>query len=116
MSCKCNCEGEPEEGLEMENGGCPPVFGGCPLDVHQTVSLWAKVKIDPKVSVGHIKTFCVGDPVIRPDCVEETCGGSCTFFVKQDICVEIPLTFAAQASADPLGHVCHTPGVGCCKD
>ncbi len=117
MSNQCNCNSEPEEGYEVEQaGGHPPVFGSCPLDVHQTVSLWAKVKIDPKVYVGKIKTFCVGDPSLCADLTQETCGGSCTFFVKQDICVEVPLTFAAQACAEPLGHVCHMPGVGGCCD
>ncbi len=121
MSHQCNC-GEPandeiETATENSVGfpPPPPPPPGCPTDVHQTVSLWAKVKIDPKVTVGKIKTFCLGDPHISPNCVEETCSGSCTFFVKQDICVEVPLIFEAQACAEPLGHFCHMPDVGCCR-
>ena len=122
---QCNC-GEPAEEdeivTEIENDlgfppppPPPPPPPGCPTDVHQTVSIYAKVQIEPKVAIGRIKTFCLGDPHIMPYCVEETCSENCTFYVKQDICVEVPLFFEAKACAEPYGHMCHMPDVGCCR-
>ena len=40
----------------------------------------------------------------------------CTFTVSQSICVQIPLTFSAAATAEPTGIVCGTPDVGPCPE
>jgi hypothetical protein len=39
---------------------------------------------------------------------------SCTFTVSQNICVQVPLTFSANATATPTGIVCGTPATGPC--
>lgn len=85
---------------------------GCPATVNETVCVQADVTITPGVSVTGVETYCVGDPVIGacPGTVEE----SCSFTVSQNICVQIPLTFSADAVAAPSGIVCGTPGVGEC--
>lgn len=84
----------------------------CPALVHETVCVQAEVTITPAVTVGEIESFCVGGPIIG------TCPGtptnSCSFTVSQNICVQVPLVFSANATAEPTGMVCGTPAVGAC--
>lgn len=84
----------------------------CLTTVHETVCVQANVTITPDVEVGTIETFCIGGPTIG------ACAGTpqthCTFSVSQSICVQIPLTFSANATAVPAGIVCGTPAVGQC--
>lgn len=84
----------------------------CPITVHDTVCVDAEVTITPLVTVGEIHSNCVGGAVIG------SCPGtpsqSCTFNVRQEICVEVPITFEANASATPRGIVCGTPNTGLC--
>ena len=86
----------------------------CPVIVHETVCVQAEVTITPQVVPGIIESFCVGEPMIGP------CPGTpveeCTFTVSQSICVQIPLTFSAAATAEPTGIVCGTPDVGPCPE
>lgn len=84
----------------------------CPTRVHETVCVGAQVTITPSVTVDEVQSFCVGRPFVG------TCPGTpartCTFNVSQTICVEVPLTFSATATAQPTGIVCSEPGVGSC--
>lgn len=84
----------------------------CPATVRETVCVQANVTITPSVEVGDIQSFCVGRPRIG------SCAGtlqpSCTFTVSQDVCVQIPLTFSANATAVPAGLVCGIPTTGPC--
>ncbi|MDD4766085.1 MAG: hypothetical protein PHF87_00680 [Desulfotomaculaceae bacterium] len=82
----------------------------CPVIVNETVSVQADVTVIPSVAAGEIESFCVGKPVINP-CPKNPC----TFKVSQNICVQVPLTFSANATAVPAGIVCGTPAVGTCK-
>ena len=70
------------------------------------------VQITPQVDVGTITTHCDGNPFIG------ACNGIpvefCEFMVSQNICVQIPLTFHANAVATPAGMVCGMPGIGTC--
>lgn len=85
----------------------------CPTTVHDTVCVDAEVTITPLVTVGEIRSNCVGDAAIG------SCPGTpsqfCTFNVRQEICVEVPLKFEANASATPRGIVCGTPDIGPCS-
>jgi hypothetical protein len=85
----------------------------CPTTVHETVCVDAEVTITPLVTVGEIHTNCIGDAVLG------SCPGTpsqfCTFNIRQEICVEVPLTFEANASATPRGIVCSTPNIGSCS-
>lgn len=80
----------------------------CPIVVSEQVCIQADVRIDPKVTVGEIVTFC-GEPVIgkcgRVSCSHEPC----EFTVSETICVQIPLMFSAETKVDPAGHICGTP-------
>lgn len=88
---------------------------GCPATVHETVCVQADVTLTPVVTVGTVRSFCVGPPIIGP-CVGPTSpSGTCTFTVSQQICVQVPLTFSASATAVPTGIVCGTPQPGPCS-
>jgi len=87
----------------------------CPTTVHETVCVGAEVTISPDVIVGTIRSFCVGDAFIGP-CPVGTPAEYCTFIVSQNICVQVPLTFAATATAEPTGIVCGTPATGSCSE
>jgi len=84
----------------------------CPVTVHETVCVRADVTIAPKVTVGDIKLYCIGTPVIG------MCPGmptaKCTFTVSQNLCIQVPVTFSAKAIAIPKGIICGIPAVGAC--
>lgn len=86
----------------------------CPTTVHETVCVKAKVTITPDVKIHDIKYSCGNDPIIWDCKATENYTDSCTFEVGQKICIEIPLTFSANAKVDPLGIVCGTPESGKC--
>lgn len=79
----------------------------CKSVCHKTVCVEAKVTLTPDVDIGALRTFCVDDPkVVR-------CPGdpkhSCSFFLNQLVCVQIPLTFTATGTAKAEGIVCNPP-------
>lgn len=84
----------------------------CPTIVHQNVCVQGTVTVTPNVTSGESSSFCLGNPIIGE------CTGQlqrfCTFPVSQQICVEIPLTFSATATAAPNGLVCGTAATGEC--
>jgi hypothetical protein len=84
----------------------------CRAVVNETVCVQADVTVTPVVTVGNVRSFCVGGLVIG------ACAGTpveaCTFTVSQSICVQVPLTFAADVVAVPTGVVCGTPAPGPC--
>lgn len=84
----------------------------CYTVVHDTVCIDAEISIMPSVTVGDIHTYCDGDAIIG-GCTG-TPSQSCNFNVSQRICVQIPLTFAANANATPLGITCGIPEIGLC--
>ncbi|MDP4152776.1 MAG: hypothetical protein Q8865_04940 [Bacillota bacterium] len=84
----------------------------CPATVHETVCVQADVTIVPNVVVGEVSSTCVNGPIIG-QCSGELVD-SCTFSVSQQICVQVPLTFSATATATPKGLVCGVPATGNC--
>lgn len=84
----------------------------CPRTVHEIVCVDALITIRPEVTVGTIVTFCDGDPIIGG--CEGTLQPFCTFRVGQPICVQIPLTFNALATAAANGITCGDPETGNC--
>lgn len=85
---------------------------GCETYVHETVCVQGTVTITPKVKSGPSMSFCMGNPFF------ENCPGelvdTCQFTVSQSICVQIPLTFFAKATAMANGIVCGMPETGHC--
>jgi hypothetical protein len=89
----------------------------CPALINETVTVQANVKITPCVEIGTIKSYCVGRPVMGA--CEGTPVEECTFSVSQNICVQVPLSFAVDTLAEPAGIICGTPlsgPCGQCKD
>lgn len=88
------------------------VPSGCSTTVKETVCVQADIKITPNVTVGTIRTFCVGRPVF------EACSGKpageCCFTVSQNICVQVPISFDVDVTAESGGLVCGTPSEGTC--
>ncbi len=85
----------------------------CPTTVHDNVCVEAEVTITPKVTIGDIRTFCLGNPFIG-GCLEPQ--PFCSFMVGQNICVQVPLTFDAIATAEPKGISCAVPSIGGCPE
>lgn len=86
----------------------------CPTTVHNNVCIDAEVTIKPVVTVGEIRTYCIKDAAIGR--CSGTISPDCSFHVRQEICVQVPLTFEADASAIPVGIVCGTPNTGICTE
>jgi hypothetical protein len=86
----------------------------CETVVNETVCIQADVTITPDVKAGPVQSFCVDNPMIGACPGMKSPTGTCTFQVSQKICVQIPITFAATATAVPGGIVCGTPDIGEC--
>ncbi len=86
----------------------------CEATVHENVCVQATVTIRPRVDVGDVDTFCIDGVSFRP--CPGTVARFCTFTVSQNICVEIPLTFAADVTTENAAIVCGTPRTGECPD
>ncbi len=84
----------------------------CPVTVHETVCVQGTVTITPHVTTDEPKSFCFGNPIIGG--CPGTLMPNCSFKVGQQICVQIPLTFSATATAVEDGLVCGTPATGDC--
>lgn len=85
---------------------------GCQTTVHERVCVQGTVTITPDVRCGPSRSFCMDEPIIGT-CLEDLMP-YCEFTVSQNICVQIPLTFSATASAVPDGLVCGTEEMGPC--
>ncbi len=86
----------------------------CNSVFHKTVCMEAKVTLTPDVDIGALRAFCVDDPkVIR--CMGDP-QHSCSFFLNQLVCVQIPLTFTASGTAKAEGIVCNPPIHEPCKE
>lgn len=107
MKEPCGCE-EANVTLQQEQQ-----VEQCSRTFHENVCVQANVVITPVVVPGPIRTFCLGDARIGP--CEGTLQRHCTFSVSQRICVQVPITFTANAVATPGGIVCGTPLVGPCS-
>ncbi|MFV0516587.1 MAG: hypothetical protein ACK5MV_04260 [Aminipila sp.] len=88
--------------------------GMCETIVNERVCVQATVTVTPNVDSGPSTSFCLGNPVIG------SCKGrlepQCIFTVSQEICVEIPLTFSATATATENGLVCGGIDTQPCQD
>ncbi len=87
----------------------------CDTIVNETVCLQGTVTITPEIdTTGESTSFCIGNPIIG------SCEGilrpNCVFTVSQLICVQIPLSFSATATAAADGIVCGEPGIGPCDE
>ncbi len=87
-------------------------MANCPVTINDPVCVEAEITITPSVIVGSIETFCLGNPSFG-GCPGELVT-ECIFRVSQSICVQVPLTFSANAVAEPVGISCGSPDTGAC--
>lgn len=77
---------------------CGPVCGGempCESTFFQNETVCVPVTVTPFATPGMAKANCCGKPIINPD---KECPGSkksCSFTIKQRLCIEIPIKFGA---------------------
>ena len=87
----------------------------CPAIVSEQLCVQADIKIEPKVRVGMISTFC-DEPIIGK-CARVACSNeACEFTVSRNICVQIPLFYSAKAYVHPAGHISGAPEFEPCRD
>jgi hypothetical protein len=85
----------------------------CTQLVHQFVSIEAVVTVVPKVTIGGVTVQCLDASVGTVPCVVHT-QSHAQFSVQQNLCLQIPLTFSAEATATPSNFVATTPEIGPC--
>lgn len=91
---------------------CGPVCGQvettCPAVSYQRARVCVPVTVTPFASAGDTTTYCCGDPTIIEG--EATCPGtplgSCVFTIIQEICMEVPVAFGANATVGDYSVQC----------
>lgn len=81
----------------------------CQVTGYQAASVCVPVTVTPYAQAGVPQVRTCGDPVVTADdslCTGEL-GGSCTFTIRQDICIAIPVTIDAKAIASELRVACY---------
>ena len=85
----------------LENKGAgEQTDAGCTALTYQSAAVSVPISVRPKVSTGNITMFCCGEPIIIPSPYKIICGsksGDCNFILTQNICIEIPIEFSAEA-------------------
>ena len=84
----------------------------CESIIKRKVCMDAKVTLDQDVDLGRVRSFCMSEPKLVK--YRGSSDERCTFVVRQLVCVEIPLKFAANVKAEPAGIACDIAGQ--CKD
>jgi hypothetical protein len=79
--------------------------GDCTVVACQAAAVSVPVTVRPNVSTCAVKAFCCGEPALKPSpCTFRNHSGSgdahCSFILTQNICIEIPIEFSAQALLD----------------
>lgn len=86
---------------------------GCTVITHQNARVSVPVTVKPKVSAGDIKSFCCGEPKVTPSPYTISCkpypDSRCSFVLTQNICIEIPIEFSADAVLSPPCIACPEP-------
>ncbi|MGE4486011.1 MAG: hypothetical protein AB7C97_12975 [Oscillospiraceae bacterium] len=76
----------------------------CTAVAFQSAVVSVPVFVKPKATTGEISTFCCGEPRITTfPHHKTTCGpkqNGCSFILTQNICIEIPIEFSADAIAE----------------
>ena len=88
MNCE-NKQDSEEQALES-----------CMALTYQSAAVSVPVTVRPKVSTGNINTFCCGEPSINSSPYKIICNsksGNCSFILTQNVCIEIPIEFSAEA-------------------
>jgi len=79
---------------------CPGKDTVCKQVIKEKATIRALVVLTPVVELGEVKSKCIGEPYPTPCKDEPNLAKKCRFIVNQDICVQIPISFTADVSAD----------------
>lgn len=80
---------------------CGPVCSDenlCRVTASQLVNVCVPVTIKPFAFTGPAHTICCGPATVSDTACSGTLNGTCTFYVSQQICVEVPVSFGASAT------------------
>ncbi len=96
---------------------CGPSCGGtdiCETCTHQTATVCVPVTVTPIATPGTTRTICCDGPVVTPGLQCSSTNRHCYFTVSQKVCIEVPITFGANATVGDASIACETPsGEGC---
>lgn len=106
-------------GQETETGEtvCGPVCGIielCETTVFQEIEVCVPITVTPRAIVGDINVTCCGAAEVSQtdDCLiseVQPQPSSCTFFVRQSLCVEVPIRFSAMGEPGQEVVTCGDP-------
>jgi|GEM_PF-686821 len=94
---------------------CDPTQSACSTSAFQQVCVTTQVTVTPDVCCNAPIVTCIGDPSIVTGAASPCPGGvlsptgSCSFFISQQLCVEIPVQFRATATCDTGQVFCFPP-------
>ena len=103
-----------ESGLSICGPSCGEV-SPCETFTYQTATVCVPVTVVPTAVAGTTRTVCCGGPVVTPGatrCPSST--RSCQFTVSQQVCIEIPVTFGANANVGEPRITCETTSAEGC--
>ncbi len=72
----------------------------CTAYTYQSASVSVPVTVKPKVKTGEITTICCGEPKVSPSPYQIVCSsksGTCSYILKQNICIEVPIEISTDA-------------------
>lgn len=72
----------------------------------EEISIEAKVKINPNVSIGNVKVECL-ESSVDPHSKHNHSSEECTVYVNQLVRIKIPVHFSAKVKAEDCGVICH---------
>ena len=91
---------------------CGPVCGiieECETTVFQNIGVCVPVTITPTAIVGPIDVLCCGPATVSTSPCRLGGPTSCTFYVRQNLCAEVPIRFSAMGEADSAVVTCGAP-------
>lgn len=103
------------QGLEI----CGPVCGEveiCETTVFQNLDVCVPITITPSALVGDIDVRCCGPATVSLEPCPTTGPTACTFFVRQRLCAEVPISFSAIGDDGIARVTCGTPNQEGCVD
>lgn len=93
------------------------ISGTCSRFAYQRATVNVPVFVKPFTFVGPANTYCCDEPVLTNlHCKPQGNKQICCFTISQDICVEIPVHFGAQACAGESWVDCHSTSAESCGD
>lgn len=86
----------------------------CSVTASQMVNVCVPVTIKPYAIAGRSNTICCGPASVSDTACTGTPNGTCTFYVAQQICVEVPVIFGATSTTGDTFVDCGDAAAGNC--